>query len=332
MRIYPSSARLTCRSGLFQRLVLFLGFFLLLFSLSACASRPTSTSLPEPTPSGELASVLKNGILVIATDSAYPPQSQLNIETARAASTRCDQTQYTANQLSGFDIDVAVELASRLGVEPCFVTPTWSQVVAGNWGDRWDVNVGSMVITDERMHNLYFTQPYISGAAVLFVHKNNQTYKTPADLSGKRIGTCTGCAYEDYLRGVLNIPGEKIDYEIKNAQVVGYDTDTSALADLAEGDGVRLDAVLTDPDTGASAIRSGLPIQQLGEALYHDYSAVAVDKRSVGDPLPLVERLSALIQEMHQDGTLLKLSQKYYGGDFTTPAAQFDLQALGQIP
>jgi polar amino acid transport system substrate-binding protein len=326
------AARSVRRSGAGRLLFLICSFLLLAFSLTSCSPTAAHTAAATPVPSGELASVLNSGTLVIATESAYPPQSQLNPDAARAASTRCDQTQYTANQLSGYDIDVAVEIARRLGVEPCFVTPTWSQVVAGNWGDRWDINVGSMVITDERMQNLYFTQPYISGAAVLFVHKNNQAFKSPADLSGKRIGICTGCAYEDYLHGALNIPGEKIDYVIQDAQVVGYDTDTSALADLAEGDSLRLDAVLTDPDTGASAIRSGLPIKQLGEALYHDYSAVAVDKRSGSDPLPLVERISALIQEMHQDGTLLKFSQKYYGADFTTPAAQFDLKALGQIP
>jgi polar amino acid transport system substrate-binding protein len=304
---------------------------LLGFSLLSCSPSATSNGLVEPTPFGELASVLNSGTLVIATDSAYPPQSQLNGDVTRAASTRCDQTQYTANQLSGFDVDVAIEIANRLGVEPCFVTPTWSQVVAGNWGDHWDVNVGSMAITDDRMQNLYFTQPYISGEGVLFVHKDNQSYKTPADLSGKRIGTCTGCAYEDYLHGALNIPGMKISYLIQDARIVGYDTDTSALADLAAGDGLRLDAVLTDPDTGDIAIKKGLPIKQLGGALYHDYSAVAIDKRSAGDPLPLVKRISTIIQEMHQDGTLLKLSQKYYGGDFTTPAAQFDIDELEQF-
>jgi polar amino acid transport system substrate-binding protein len=194
------------------------------------------------------------------------------------------------------------------------------------------VNTNSQVITAERMQKLSFTQPYISGQDVLFVHKDNQSFQSPADLSGRWVGVCTGCVYEAYLHGTLNIPGEKIDYQIKNAQSVGYYTDTSALADLAAGDGVRLDAALTDPDTVNGAIRSGLPIKQLGGAMDHDFSTVTIDKSSAGDPAPLVRHISAIIQELHRDGTLLNLSQKHYGGDFTTPAAKFDLQTFGQIP
>jgi len=304
---------------------------LLCLLLAACApgaEKPTPTAAPA----GELASVLKNGILVVATDANYPPQSQLASTTPRAAQTRCDQSQYTANQLSGFDVDVAVEIARRLGVEACFVTPTWSQIIGGNWGDRWDVNVGSMVLTAERMQKLYYTQPYISGASVLFVHKDNQTFKSVQDLSSMRIGVCTGCAYEAYLRGTLNIPGETIEFKLNNANTVGYDTDTSALAALALGNGLRLDAVMTDPDTGKSAIASGAPLKQLDEVVYQDYSAVTADKKSVRDPIPLVKRISEILQEMHRDQALVNLSQKYYGDDYTTLASKFDLRSLEQFP
>jgi polar amino acid transport system substrate-binding protein len=310
----------------------FINIFFFSLLLSACA--PAFGSLPTPSRplSSQLETILKAGVIVIATDPSAPPQSQLIKNQPRAEKTHCSQTQYTANQLSGFDVEVAKELALRLGVEPCFVTPTWSQIVAGNWGDLWNVTVQSMVITPERMKKLYFTQPYIYGEAVLFVHKDNQSFHQPVDLSGKKIGVCAGCAYESYLRGTLVIPGETIENLIKNPVIIGYDTDTSALNDLAVGDGANLDAVLTDPDTGQAAIRSGLPVKQLSGALYHDYDAMAVDKKSSADPIPLVQKLTEIILQMHQDQTLLKLSQQFYGGDFTSLAAQYDVNALKQIP
>jgi polar amino acid transport system substrate-binding protein len=215
-------------------------------------------------------------------------------------------------------------------VEPCFVTPAWSQLIAGNWSDLWDIHVGSMVITTDRMENLYFTQPYTTGAAVLFVHSDNQTYHQPSDLNEKRIGVCTGCAYEDYLRGFLTIPGSDIQFNINRAIPVGYETDTSALAALAKGDGVVLDAVMTDPDTGKAAIEGGLPIKQLEEVLYYDYVSVSLDKKSSRDSVPLVRRINEIIQDMHLDGTLRDLSEEYYHGDFTAPAAEYDIQALEQ--
>lgn len=279
-----------------------------------------------------MAYILQNRTLVIATDPDYPPQSRLNLEIERLPETECELTQYTANQMEGYDVEVGVEVARRLGVEPCFVTPAWSQIVGGNWGGRWDVSVGSMAITYERMEMLYFTQPYTTGEAVLFVHRNNKTFQQPGDLSGKRIGTCTGCAYEAYLHKALEIPGQDIEYLIHDAIIVGYDTDTSALEALAIGDGFHLDAAMTDPDTGQVAIDEGLPIKQLGDTIYHDFVSIAVDKKSSLDSMPLVLRVSEIISEMHQDGFLRELSMKYFQGDFTPPAAAFDLQALEQAP
>jgi polar amino acid transport system substrate-binding protein len=280
----------------------------------------------------ELQAIISRGTIIIATDAEYPPQSQLNKEAPRASGTRCEQSTYTANQLSGFDIDVAIYIARELGVEPCFVSPPWSQIVTGSWAGVWDLSVGSMVITPGRMKNLYFSQPYTTGTAVLFVHKDNQSYKKASDLSGKRIGVCVGCAYEDYLKGKLVIPGEVITYKILGAKIVGYDTDTSAMADLAKGDGVQLDAVLSDPDTGRSEIDRGQPIKQLNDPVYHDFVAAAVDKRSNNDPVSLIQKVTQIIQEMHKDGILQKLSKDYYGNDYATPAARFDIQSLNQFP
>jgi polar amino acid transport system substrate-binding protein len=307
-------------------------YFCVLVSLPLLFSACRGGIAAAPATSDKLSEIVERGRLIIASETAYPPQSELLLGARRAANTTCASSDYTANQLRGFDIDVAVEIARRLGVEPCFVSPTWVQVSGGGWGDRWDISVGSMVITPERMEVLYFTQPYVTGAAVLFVHEDNQTFTQASDLSGKKVGVCAGCAYEFYLEGSLLIPGRKIDYVIKDATIVGYDTDTSALEDLAVGDGVHLDAVLTDPDTGQNAIRKGLPLKQLGEPVYYDYVAAAVDKKSGRDPVPFVRQVTKIIQQMHQDGTLRTLSQKYYAGDFTTAASEFDVNALGQLP
>jgi polar amino acid transport system substrate-binding protein len=298
----------------------------------ACGPGPTPAAV-TPLPSGTLAAILQRGTLVVATEEDYAPQAALKGGVARAADTRCTPNQRTENQFEGFDVDVAREIARRLGVELCIVTPLWTQVESGNWDDLWDVNVGSMVITPQRMQSLYFSQPYTSGAAVLFVHADNRTFVGPGSLSGKRIGVCTACAYEAYLEGTLVVPGQEIDFAIEDADIRGYDTDTSALRDLAAGDGVELDAVLTDPDTGRSAIESGLPLKQLGEPLYHDFVAAAVDKSSGLDPVPLVTRLTEIIQEMHADGTLARLSRQYYGDEtWAQNAAEFDIKALEQFP
>lgn len=93
---------------------------------------------------GHLAQVCEAGVIVVSTDPAYPPQSFLN----------------DAGEYEGFDIDVALAIGERLGVEVEFTDPTFDAVVAGNWSGRWDMSVGSVTVTEARTEVLDFTQPY----------------------------------------------------------------------------------------------------------------------------------------------------------------------------
>jgi polar amino acid transport system substrate-binding protein len=295
------------------------------FLLASCSKSPAAAT-------DKLAEILARGTMVVSTDPAYPPQSQLVEGGKRATNTKCTSDQHTSSELTGFDIDTAVDIAKKLGVEACFVTPDWTLITAGNWSNRWDISIGSMTITPERMTKLYFTQPYYTTPAAFFVFNTNTTYTQPSDLSGKKVGACSGCTYEYYLDGSLQIPGENINFVVKNVQFTGYGTDLDALQDLSLGDGTRLDAVLTAQPTGAGAIKDNLPIKQLGDPVYFEYLAGAVDKASTPDPVPFLKKVSEIIQGLNTDGTLLQLSQKYYGIDLTTAAASFDLAALKQWP
>jgi polar amino acid transport system substrate-binding protein len=295
--------------------------------LAGCAQQPTPAAANDL-----LSSIMNRGTLVVSTDPAYPPQSQLVEGATRAANTKCTSDQHTASELTGFDIDTAAAIAKALGVEVCFVTPDWTLITGGSWSNRWDLSIGSMTITPERMQKLYFTMPYYTTPAAFFVYKDNTSFTQPADLSGKKVGACTGCTYDFYLASNLTIPGETITYQVKDAQFVGYETDLNALQDLALGDGTRLDAVLTAMPTGQGAIKDGLPLKQLGDPVYFEYLGGALDKNSPLDSVSLAKKVSEIIQGMLNDGTLLQLSQKYYGLDLTTSAGKFDLAALKQWP
>lgn len=294
------------------------------------AATPAAASEGETAAGDLLADITARGVLRISTDPAYPPQSELVEGVEPPADTQCTGDEKPANQFTGFDIDVAVELANRLGVEPCFITPDWTLIVGGNWAGRWDISIGSVTITPERMEVLHFAQPYYTTPAAFFVHADNTTAAAVTDLSGKTIGVCSGCTYESYLNGSLAIPGATIDFVVTDAIVNGYDTDTSALQDLALGDGVRLDAVLTAQPTGQSYIADGNPLKQLGEPVYYEYLAPAIDRSSSLDPASFLAAVTEAIQSMHADGTLKTLSEQYYGTDLATPASSFDLAQLGQ--
>ncbi|MDO9324875.1 MAG: transporter substrate-binding domain-containing protein [Methanoregula sp.] len=287
------------------------------------------TSTPA-TPDDKLSEILARGKLVIATDAAYPPNSELLPNVTRAADTKCTRNEFTAHEFTGYNIAVAVEIARRLGVEPCFVTPTRTEIISGNWADRWDIHIGSLAITPERMNVLYFTQPYYAGPVSIFVNKNNLAYSNAGDLSGKKVGVCAGCILERYLDGTLELPGQKIDFAITNATIVAYDNEATALSDLATGDGVKLDAVLTNQPLGEDAMKNGMPIRLLGRPVFYDYDAAAVDKKSGRDPASFVKNVTGNIRKMNQDGTLLRYSQHYYGRDLVSETTRFNSSALQQ--
>jgi polar amino acid transport system substrate-binding protein len=266
----------------------------LTLSVSACGGSDESSD-------DLLASIEDKGTITFSTDPAYPPQSELNESTG---------------EYEGFDIDVATEIAKRMDLEVAWEAPAWDTLVAGNWNGRWDVSVGSMTITPERSEVLHFTPPYYFTPAGFAVNEDNTTITRSSDLDGKTIGVCGGCTYDTYLQGSLEFD-EAIVSTITDPTIKTYDTDSTAIQDLALGDGVRLDAVISAVPTLEQAIKDGSKIKVVGFPLYFEPLAVAVDKGSELDPQSLVDKLSEVIEEMHEDGTLSEMSMKWYGKDLT---------------
>jgi polar amino acid transport system substrate-binding protein len=174
-----------------------------------------------------------------------------------------------------------------------------------------------MTITPERAKVLHFSPPYYYTPASVAVHESNTDItNVETDLDGKTIAVCSACTYEFYLDGTLNIPGN-YEFVVDNPQIRTYDTDSSAIQELALGDGVRVDAAMSALTTLKEAKDSGTPIKIVGDPLYYEPLAVAIDKKAPADPQPLVDEVSKIIEEMHKDGTLTELSNKWYGYDLT---------------
>ena len=245
-----------------------------------------------------LAQICSEGEIRVSTDPAYPPQSELNTQTG---------------EYEGFDIDVAMEIAKRLGVEVVWETPDWEVLTAGGWNDRWDMSVGSMTPTNERQEVLNFTEPYAYVPAVVVVHEDSTASDIATDFDGKEIGFCASCTYEFFVDKSLNISGFEFDFVIDDAKGTGYDTDTTALQDLALGDGTRLDAVMTSEPT-AVAFAEENPVKVVGDPVFGEPLAVAFDKESELDGATLQEEVDQIVAEMHEDGTLSELSMRWYDG------------------
>ncbi len=244
--------------------------------------------------------VTTTNVLKVATNAGWPPQSFLD----------------DSNQLVGFDIDVANEIAKRLGVTAEFDTPEWGVMTGGRWGGRWDVAVGSITPTKPRSEVLDFAGIYYFTPYVFAVHSDSAVTDAK-DLNGKKIGVETGTTSEEYVNRnlVIDAPGvAPVDYWLEPGEVKTYADSMLPFDDLRLGDGVRVDAVISGEQTVLGAIKNGYPIKVVaGDYAFQEPLAIVADK---GDA-EWTAKVTETIEAMRADGTLSELTTKWYGKDYS---------------
>jgi polar amino acid transport system substrate-binding protein len=290
--------------------------------LTACGP---AGATPTAAPSDLLAEIKSRGYLLVSTDSNYEPYSVVNTEGKRASATKCPNDTLTSAEMKGFDVDTAVEIGKRLGVETCFATPDWSVITAGNWADKWDISVGSMTITSGRQAIFDFTKPY---------------YYVPAAVA---VTTDSGITSFDQLAGQAICVGESTDYEAwaennpsdpnsvpEDAWLVTPPADmtvTPLVTDQDCAESIRsgrteFSAYATAQGIIQDNIADGLPVQTLNGPIFYEPDAVAIDKAHTLPIDSLTAELNNIVQAMHDDGTLSNFSNQWFGADLTQAPAQ----------
>jgi cystine transport system substrate-binding protein len=232
-----------------------------------------------------LAKVKSKGELRVGLEGTYPPFS----------------FQDESGKLTGFEVEFAQELAKHLGVKADLRPTKWDGMLASLDSKRIDVVINQVTISDERKKKYDFSTPYtISGVQALTLKKNAAGITKPDDLSGKKVGVGLGSNYEQWLKD--NVP---------KADVRTYDDDPTKYQDLRSG---RLDAILVDRLAALDLVKkTGDTMAAAGPAFSRLESGVAVRKGNDD----LVKAIDAAIADMQKDGSLSKLSEKWFGADVT---------------
>jgi polar amino acid transport system substrate-binding protein len=271
----------------------------------APSAAPSVAPSAAPIPGGLLALVTKAGKIRVSTDPNYAPQS----------------AQKPDGTYEGFDIDVATEIATRMGLKVEFVTPAWDAITAGSWGGRWDMSVGSMTITTVRQKVVDFSPPYYFTPAQMTASKASGI-TTLDGLAGKTVCAGASTTYYDWLSGT------KLDFGTLSptttppagVKVVTQKTDADCAQLWAAG---RNDwqGWLTAGPTVEQAIKQNQPVVKVGAPVYFEPLAVAIDKSGPNDS-DFLAKVSQIVKDMHADGTLTKFSMKWYSLDLTQGPTQ----------
>jgi polar amino acid transport system substrate-binding protein len=280
--------------------------------LAACGGTATQA------PTDLLDAINQRGYILVSTDPNYEPQSFLNTEGSRPSDTKCPADALTTAEMQGFDVDVAAQIGTALGVETCFATPSWDTITAGNWADKWDVSVGSMTITTARQQILDFSVPYYYTPAVVAVRADSGINDLTG-LEGQALCAGASTTYELWLNHDmegLGLPESSVYAPAPNVTVVPLETDQECAQAIAAG---REDFVgyVTSETVVDAGIAQGFPVVKVGAPVFSEDLAAAFDKSSGLPTATLRAEVDSLFNAMHGDGRLSELSNKWFDVDLT---------------
>jgi len=211
-------------------------------------------------------------------------------------------------QLTGYDVEAVREIARRAGLDAVFFPTPWDSIFLGLESRKYDLVANQIGKTPEREKKYLFTDDYlVSGAQIIVKADRAGTFKGLESLAGLKVGTGVGSNYSKLLEAfnASHSPGIEIKYYEGNL--------TTVLQDIVTG---RLDATVNDRLTvGYNVKNLGLPVKPVGAPIALVPSHFVVRKGPQGQAL--VKRLNEAIAALKQDGTLAKLSVKWFGADYT---------------
>ena len=209
------------------------------------------------------------------------------------------------NEIVGFDIDLAKEATKRLGREVEFKAIDWSSKEAELKSGRVDVLWNGLDITEKRKENMLFSDPYMDNRQIIFVKKGTTGITDEKSLAGKVVGTQSAGTAEEYM--------DKSDFFKKNVkEVKKYSDYVSAFMDLENG---RIDAVVGDEITGRYYMSKHADSLEAIDSPVGEISTFGIGFAK--DNQQLRDEVQKVLDEMKADGTMAKISEKWFGKDIT---------------
>ena len=232
-----------------------------------------------------LETVTEKGELTIAMEGTWSPWTYHNEK----------------DELVGFDVEVGQYIADFLGVKAKFVEGEWDGLFAGLDAGMYDIIVNGVDKTEEREKKYDFSDPYAYIHTVLVVRKDNKKIKSFKDLKGKTTANSIGSTYMELA-------------EQYGAKVMGVDslgeTMTMVISKRADAtlnaEPFVLDYMKEQPDAPIKIVAST-----------EDANHVCIPMRKGNNTALFRGKVNMALAAMREDGTLKKLSEKYFGSDIT---------------
>ena len=256
---------------------------------SSDASSASSEAESESSAAEEndlLAQIKEKGTITVAMEGTWAPWTYHDAD----------------DNLVGYDVEVAQNIAEKLGVEVNFVEGEWDGLLAGLDAGRYDIMVNGVDITPERAEKYDFSTPYAFNRTAVITKADDDSINTLEDLKGKKTANTISSTYAELA-------------EQYGATVTGVDDLNQTFELLLSG---RIDATLNAEMTFYDYTKEHPDANVKIAVLTDDANQIAIPMRKGDETATLRTAIDAAIDELRADGTLKALSEKYFGRDIST--------------
>lgn len=254
---------------------------------TAQASSEDTTAADDTSTEAAKTAADAGGTLIVGFDQDFPPMGFIGND----------------GEFTGFDLELAQEVAKRLGLEYKPQPIAWDakdmELEAGNIDCIWN----GFTMTG-REDDYAWTEAYMANTQVFVVAKDSGI-ASQADLAGKVVECQVDSSAEAALKEVPDLTATFKDL----LTTADYNT---AFMDLEQG---AVDAIAMD------VIVAGYQIQQRNADFVILDDSLSAEEYGVGfkkDNTELRDKVQKTLEEMAADGTLKGISEKWFGEDVTT--------------
>lgn len=241
-----------------------------LLILSGCAQKATNAN-----------------VLKVGTDDTYPPFEFRN----------------EANEMVGFEIDLANEIGKKLGMTVEFTSSSWTGIFNGLNSKNYDVIMSATSMTPERLETYIFSKPYMTNGQVIVTKADAKKLSKPEELEGLKVGvqleTTADIAATKYL--------EAVDFEISR-----YDEVIQTFSAMKAG---HVDVIVADYAVAIDYSTKDPGTYTISDVmLTNEPIAVTIRKEDTA----LKEKIDTALDALKEEGVLKELSMKWLGADYTS--------------
>lgn len=229
----------------------------------------------------------EGGTLIVGFDQDFPPMGFVG-----------DDGEFT-----GFDLELAQEVADRLGLEYQAQPIAWDskdmELESGNIDCIWN---GFTMTGREDAYT--WSEPYMENTQVFVVAKDSGI-TSQADLAGKVVECQVDSSAEAALKEVPELTATFKEL----LTTADYNT---AFMDLEQGavDAIAMDVVVAE----YQITQRNVDFVTLDDTLSAEQYAIGFKKGNEA----LRDKVQGALEEMAADGTLKEISEKWFGKDITT--------------